>query len=740
MTETVTTIKRSICMFCHSHCNVGVHIKDGQLVKVEEDREHRHAATLAKLCRPCPRARNAPVWFYHPDRLNYPLKRAGERGEGKWRQISWDQALDEIAEKLIDIKNKFGAEAIATSSGTGRTTDEYRCRFFNLLGSPNHVGQGHICFGPANVASSLVCGGSSMSPARRNTMCTVMWGTNSPISIRRYWLYLSQSRKASGMKLIVIDPRRTGPAEEADIWLQLRPGTDCALAMGMINVIINEGLYDKKYVDKWCYGFDKLAERVKEYTPEKIAEITWVPADKIREATRIYATSKPALIDTYMGVEQLPNCIEALHARYILTAITGNFDIVGGEMLRRPNPTLISEFDVELNDILTEEQKAKQLGGDRFRLMSYRGYDLLIETARKVHSEFTRAHSAFAHPYMVYDAMITGKPYPVKAMITNASNPLVTQVNVKHVYKALKSLGLYVVMDYWRTPSAEIADYVLPAASWLERPNIWTWWDNSAVVEVGEAALPHQEPGKYDRRRDYDLWRGLGIRMGQQEYWPWQTLEEAYSYRLSRFGCTLEKFMTEKHGFDIPDMEERLYEKTGFGTPTGKLEMYSTILEKLGYDPLPKYIEPTEGPISNPELAREYPLILITGSRHQPFFHSEHRQIDPLRQMHPEPIMRLNPETASRLGIGDGDWVWVETSRGRVRQKCQYFDGIDPRVVDTQHGWWFPELPAEEPWLHGVWESNINVCTTDEPEHCNTISGGWPLRTLMCKVYKVKSY
>ena len=185
-------------------------------------------------------------------------------------------------------------------------------------------------------------------------------------------------------------------------------------------------------------------------------------------------------------------------------------------------------------------------------------------------------------------------------MITNASNPLVTQVNVKHVYKALKRLDLYVVMDYWMTPSAEIADYVLPAASWLERPIIWTWWDNSAVVEVGEAPMPHIVEGKYDRRRDYDLWRGLGMRMGQEEYWPWETLEDAYSYRLSRYGYTLEEFMTQKHGFDIPEMGEKLFEKEGFATPTGKLELYSTILEKLGYDPLPKYIEPTIGPVSDP--------------------------------------------------------------------------------------------------------------------------------------------
>jgi anaerobic selenocysteine-containing dehydrogenase len=232
----------------------------------------------------------------------------------------------------------------------------------------------------------------------------------------------------------------------------------------------------------------------------------------------------------------------------------------------------------------------------------------------------------------------------------------------------------------------------------------------------------------------------LGIRLGQEEYWPWKTLEEAYDYRLKPLGHNLEDFVTEKGGYFGFPLEYRKYEKKGFATPTGKVELYSTILEKLGYDPLPCFKEPPESPVSSPELAKEYPLILITGARFQPMYHSEKRQIDSLRKQHPQPVVQMNPQKAAELGINDQDWIWIETPRGRVRQKCQYFDGIDPRVVCAQHGWWFPELPGEEPWLHGVWESNINVVTDDDPEHCNTISGGWPLRGLLCKVYKVKKY
>ncbi len=733
-------VKKTICMWCHGNCEVNVHVKDGQLVKVVADEKYPGNKELhAQTVRSCPRAVKAADWFHHPDRLDYPLKRSGERGEGKWGQISWEQAMDEIADKLDEIRNKYGAEAIATSSGTARTHDEYRGRFFNLLGSPNNAGQGTICWGPANVVSAIVCGGSVVTASRPPTKCTIMWGTNPQQSMWRLWLNTVR-RQDVGEKLIVIDPRRTRTAERADLWLPIRPGTDCALAMAMINVIIEEELYDKEFVNKWCYGFDQLSERAKEYPPDKVAEISWIPADKIREVARTYATNKPSIIVNHMGIEQLPNGIEALHARYILTAITGNLDIRGGELIRRRHPSIVSNFEIELNNLMPAEQKAKQIGSDRFRLMSFPGYELTIESAQRTGSEFCRTHNCLAHAPSVYEAMITGKPYPIRAMITMSSNPLVTQANTKHVYKALKSLDLYVVMDYWLTPSAEIADYVPPAASWLERPAFWTRDDTHPIIEVGEAALPHQVPGQYDRRRDYDLWRGLGIRLGQGEYWPWETLEDAFNSRLAPLGYnSIEEFIAKKNGSDRARFEDKTYEKVGFATPTTKVELYSTILEKLGYDPLPKYIEPVESP-NNIELTKEFPLILITGARHQPFYHSEHRQVDSLRKMHPQPLVQINPKTASELGISDGDWVWIETPRGRVRQKCQYFDGIDPRVVSAQHGWWFPEMPGEEPWLRGVWQSNIDVVTNDDPEHCNQINGGWPLRTLMCKIYKVKSY
>lgn len=296
------------------------------------------------------------------------------------------------------------------------------------------------------------------------------------------------------------------------------------------------------------------------------------------------------------------------------------------------------------------------------------------------------------------------------------------------------------VLDFWMTPCAELADYVLPCASWLERPKLHTWSDTVAFVDGSEMVMPPKVEGKYDRWNDFDFWRALGIRLGQKKEWPWKTLEEAIDYRLSPMGLTLKQFMKEKGGFDVEPKAEKKYKTIGWGTPSGKMELYSNILEELGYDPLPQHYEPVESPVSNPELLKEYPLMAITGVRVLPYYHSEHRQIQSLRKRRPWPQMEINPETAAQLGIKDGDWVWIESQRGRIRQKAELFAGMDPGVVSVQHGWWYPEMPGEEPWLHGVWESNANVLTSGDPDQCCRINGAWPSRALLVKVYKVEAY
>ncbi len=677
---------------------------------------------------------------HHPDRINYPIKRQGERGSGKWQRLSWDQALDEIAAKIATIKKQYGAEAISSSCGTGyRTEETARTHFLQLLGTANVPGQSTICFGPRSVMADVIIGEFHNYALRPTTKCIVLLGVE-PLVSRPLIARIMLDAKKNGAKIITLDPRRTRSAAMSDVWLQVRPGTDCAVLMAMINVIINEGLYDREFVEKYCYGFDKLKERAAKYPPQAAESISGVPAEKIIEAARVYATNKPGSFIEGMGVEHLQNDTQVLQARWILAALAGNIDVPGGEELYGPHP-LIKTYSEIAPMRLSQAQKDKMIGEDKFRLFSWQAWGMVAQATKKVWGKPVGVPmvQARAHGPMVYRAMISGKPYPIRAMITLASNPMATQANVKLVHKALKSLDLYVVVDHWMTPCAELADYVLPAACWLERPILWDFNTYSSCMIAGEAALPASIPGEYDHRRDFDFWRGLGVRMGQAELWPWETQEDFYGELVKPMGMTHNEYVYKiRCGYKA--LKYKKYEQMGFGTPTGKVELYSTILEKLGYDPLPEYREPTETQVANPELAKEYPLTLITGGRVREFYHSEWRQIDSVRKRHPDPLLQIHPETAAKLGIQEGDWVWIETLRGRVRNKATLFDGMAPNIVHAEHGWWLPEMPGEEPWLHGVWHVNINVLMDDDPEICNPQMGTWPLRTALCRVYKAKTY
>ncbi|MEW6664552.1 MAG: molybdopterin-dependent oxidoreductase [Thermodesulfobacteriota bacterium] len=727
--------KRLICMQCHNACRLTATVDGGELISVEPDTGSPGSKSSSSVALGCPRRRNTVEYFYHPERLSYPLRRAGGRGENRWQAISWEDAFSEIGDRLRKIIDEHGPEAIATTSGTGRTHDEIRQRFFNLMGSPNHTGAGQICYGPFCVMSHVLFGWRVFPVVRDNTRCVLLWGGGGPRYWDVFWKSATKARRENGAKIIVIDPRGTDTVRHADLWLQLRPGTDCALALGMIRHIIEEGLYNKAFVDRWCHGFEELRERARSYTPEKVSEITWVPPDKIRRAAEWYATLTPGVTNHGMGIEHLPSVIETLHAHFILSALCGNVDEKGGDIFTTPYPGIIHEQAIAAHERLPEGQIQKTLGLDRFRLMSRRGYDLVQEHVQRVYGDeaFNRtSYEVFAHGPTLYRAIVTGKPYPVRGMITLSSNPMVTAPNTRLVHQALKSLDLYVVVDFFMTPSAQLADFVLPATTYLERPWLWTY----SGVAGSERAMPKTVPGKYDRRDDYDVWRGLGMQLGQQADWPWETLEDLYDFRLKPIGMTFREFM-DRGGFLGSPKEYHRYERGGFATATGRIELYSKTLEALGYDPLPQYHEPPESPVSRPDLAGEYPLILITGGRHQPFYHSEHRQMETLRKMHPDPIVQIHPETAKALEIREGDWVWIESPRGRIRQRCRIFEGMDPRVVHAQHGWWYPEEEGAEPSLYGVWKSNCNVLIDDDPEVCNPISGGWPLRGMLCRVYPV---
>ncbi|MFC1946189.1 molybdopterin-dependent oxidoreductase [Chloroflexota bacterium] len=731
-------IKKAGCCFCIATCGVLAHVEDGRLTKVVPDPEHRLSQGFG-----CMRLKYATKWLYHPDQLKHPLKRMGKRGEGKWQQITWEQAISEIAEKLNGLKAEYGPQTLSVIEGTYRGENLWaRSRFCNLFGNPQNVFHpGIICGLNCLAIDQAMMGDSVMAtPDIARTNCLVLSGNNPYGSAPRTVASIVKRRRKGPLKLIVIDPIVTRIAQDADIHLQIRPGTDAALFLGWINVIINENLYDKDFISKWTSGFDKLAARAREYPPDRVATITGIPAQQVIESARLYATTKPATILRGVAPDQIgPNSARPNHARSVLRALTGNIDVAGGDLIPAVGPIVdgkmfIRDAQMELSERLPQEMKKLQLGWEKAPLMTWPGYDMVNGPWQKRHNvSLPTMHRLGAFVPALWRAILEEKPYPVKAMIAWGGNPLMWAADTRKVYQAIVSpnLELDVVQDFWLTPHAQLADYVLPAASWLERPLCSTQEDFTDVVWGGERVLPPLG----ERKDDYTLFRDLGLAVGQSpEDWPWETLEELTTERLTPLGITYEEFVGA--GYILGTRKYKKYESEGFATASGKLELYSTVLKKLGGDPLPYYLEPPESPISNPELAKEYPLILTTGGRFMPMFHSEHRQLGiGMREKHPDPLLTIHPETAGKLGIRDGEWAWIETRRGKIRQKASLNTGIRPDVVNTEASWWFPEKPGEEPSLYGLWEANANVLTADGDEFCDPLTGGWANRALLCKVY-----
>jgi len=710
----------------HSQCRMRVRVEGGKVVEVwgdPTDPEGKGGLTL--------RGEHIRELLYAPDRLTYPMRRAGERGEDKWERISWDEALTTIADRLNEIKRQYGAEAIDFHHGhyhSGDILGTYLPRLANLIGTPNITNVSHVCHLPRVFLQFNIDFGAVFQPDLPHTRCLLLWGGNPAVTNKPQQIAIKEAR-ARGVKLMVVDPRVTSYAREADIHAQLRPGTDGALALGLLNVIITEGLYDKEFVEKWTVGFGRFARHIEDYPPEKVESITWVPADIVRKIARIYATTKPACISPRNALDQHTNASCAIRAVNILMAITGNLDVKGGNVFTIP--VSMGFEDLKLYEKLSPEAAQKKIGADKV-----------------LWSKLSDAWPS-AHAPSLWDAILNDDPYPVRAMMVMAANPALINANSNVVQTALRKLEFLVVADLFMTPTAELADIVLPACTFLEQTRVVTYdihadhgWNATSRLALSPKVV---EP-LGESWSDWKIICELGKRMGYAEYFSWKSREEAIDDELRPLGITCEKLEKHPEGFtitvppflyaqkrgfvggmvrgimklvafrDYPDMYKK-YEIQGFMTPSKKVEIYSERLDKFGHDPLPTYREPAESPLSRPDLAEEYPLILIAGTKLEAYTHSMMRNIPGLRKHAPENRLEIHPDTASRLRISDGENVKVTSPRGSIQCKANVTESIDPRVVHLHHGFE---------------ESNCNVLT--DHKAFDPITGSVGMKSLLCKV------
>ena len=700
---------KSACGLCSACCGILITVESGKPVGIKGDPESPpNRGGLCKI------GQASLEYLYHPNRLKYPLKRVGERGAGKWKSIGWDEAFSLTADALNKIKRESGPHAVVMVHGSAKgPIDTHLVRLANAFGTSNVVCSDHVCHVPRMLAAEFTFGFLPSPEYGHPPACVLFWGAN--IAATRSPIHRSfLEAREKGTKHIVIDPLKTGIAENADLWLPVKPGSDLTLALGMLHVLINEGLYNRDFTDHWTSGFERLKAHVQAYTPERVAEITWVPEERIVEAVRLYAESRPAHLEWGNALDHQTESFQTGRALSALMALTGNIGIPGGEVetlgsgFRDSDPNRESSQigirgrwaqELELRNKLSKEERQNKL--DAHLLPDFR----------------------YATPQSVIKAVLDKEPYPVRAMFVQASNPVLSWPNTKRVCQTMKRLDFLAVSDMFMTPTAALADVVYPASSYLE-------YDGVQMTPMGTIAQMQQKVAQIGEcRSDHEIINGLAHRMGLGEYF-WRKIDDFWDAVLEPIHLTFSEFKTRGRytGTGTPKQYKR-YEKAGFRTPSGKVELYSLELKQLGFDPLPGKQEPSE---AAPDPGRVFPL-LCTTRKLAVYRHSGGRQISSLRTSHPDPVVIIHPQTAMTLGVAEGEWAYIETAQGRIRQKVQVSACVDPRVVVADYAWWFPERGEAD--LFGLMESSYNLLTNDMPPF-NKEVGSFSIRGLACKVSK----
>jgi anaerobic selenocysteine-containing dehydrogenase len=688
-------VRNSVCYMCGSGCPIRIYVRDGKAIRIEN---------IDPRMKSCPRWRATLDFVYHPDRLKYPLKLLGNRGSGSFKRISWDEALNTIADNLRRIASHYGPESAVFFISDAKESVPYYHRLAHVFGSPNFCTGTSNCFTAAWLAATLTYGKDYGLLVEQEdpfadplTRCKLVWGSGILHSSPKQWKDFLTA-KQSGLKVIVVDPLCTKIASMADFHLQLRPGTDGALALSLINVIINKHLYDLEFVEKWTVGFDSLRSLVKEYPPDQAEKITGVPAEKIEGAAILYATQKPAnLIAGPVATTHCSNGVQNHRAIILLPALTGNLDVKGGNH-RYSTP-------VPLNNITLHEQAAglpPGIGADRFPIWTRLREEMQANT--------------------LAERIDSGIPYPIKALFGSGLN-IMFFPNTNRLIKSLQSLEFIVVSEYFHNTATQFADIVLPIASWLERPILLT---NPVLLTNKERRIRLIEPIIDPLGECWPEWRivfELAKRLGLSDKFWGGDFEKSLDFILEPSGITVKDLKRYPEGIEYSEViyPPKYYERVGFQTPSGKIEIASSILPQFGHDSLPVYKEPIESPLSRPDLMKLFPLVLTSGARSLAFTHSQYRNIPQLRRIMPEPLMQINPEDANPRDIKSGDTVAVSSLRGNIKLKAEVTDIIMPGAVHIPHHW--------------SGEANVNILIDDRD--LDPISGFAPFKSQLCQVKKV---
>jgi cysteine desulfurase NifS len=717
--DRAVTWKRGVCGICPAGCWVDVGLgDDGALVDIRAERNE----PLGMICR---RGAHAPEIVYSEHRLRHPMRRVGPKGTQSFERISWDQAYDLIFDRLQAIKSESGPEATAIYTGRG-AFELSLCDFYqpkgvavssasNVLfpfGSPNTMGVGALCYVSfAMIAPHVTMGRMlvDMFVDIEHADLLVVWGANPATDSPPLDMHRLEAAARRGARVVVIDPRRTETVRRTGAeWIPIRPGTDAALALGLIHVLLDEELHDEAFAHDWTHGFDELEGYVQHFGPAVVEDITGIPAETVRDLGRSLGRATGACPIMYTGLEYSNSGIQAIRAVHTLFALAGHLDVPGGIGLAMRG----SHFPINRSSNIANPAPDRAVARDRLPLYThYRGE---------------------GHATGLIDAVLNGDPYRIRALIIHGGSILTSWPQTPIWRETLAKLDFLVTIDRQLTADAAYADVVLPATTMFEIDSYMTYGPvfrlrERMIEPVGEA------------RNDYLIMAELAARLGYGERFP-QSEEAMIRQALDGSGFTLEDVRAAggQVRIDAPMMEYRKWEKgglrpdgqPGFDTPTGKFEIWSTTLEDYGYEPLPKYTEPVEGPRAAPALARSFPLVFNSGARPQTDFRSQHHGIPGLVKDHPEPTVEINPGDAATRGIVHGDLVEVRTPRGAVAFRAVVNGQIMAGAVECSMGGGTPVGPKA--WQ----ERNVNELT--DLSNRDEITGFPVYKALLCEVVKVE--
>lgn len=783
------------CALCVSRCGSIAVVEDGRFVALEPDPSHPTGQAL------CAKGRAAPEIVYHQDRLLYPLKRTRPKGDADpgWKRISWEEALDYTAARMRQLAAESGPESVAfatASPSTSASDDSFAWieRLRRAFGSPNHTASVELCGWGRYMATTYTFGDSvpgRYMPDLERSGCILFWGYNPNLARLAHAVQTSAALRR-GARLIVVDPRRVGPANKADIWLRVRPGTDAALALGIAHVMIDRGWYDRAFIRDWTNGpllvrtdsgrflrqsdvsgvdgnggylvWDEASDRPMTYDPATggYAEDGVEPAligdfaiagtqdriearpvfDILVESCRRYS---PERVEAICGVprEQVIDAARLLWearpvAYYAWSGVEMQTNATHIARAIGQLYALTGSFDAPGGNVLFAPVPSVNVEGADL-LPRDRGAPALGFEERPLGP----SRWQYVTSDELYRGILDRHPYPVRGLVGFGANVLMAHADSRRGRKALQALDFYVHADLFMNPTAELADIVLPVASAFEREGLRIGFEVSAEAQAHVQLRPRVVEPRGEARSDTRIVFDLACRLGLEEHFWDGDIDEGYRHRLRPSGISLEKLRANRGGVRLPlqTRYRKFAERTrgsprGFDTPTRKIELYSETLLDAGYPPLPEFEEPAVSPTAKPDLARRFPLVL-TCAKHTLFCETQHRALASLRRRARDPEVELHPATAATRKIEPGQWVHIETPLGRVRARARLNDSLDPNVACGQHGWWQAcaeiDAPGYDPF--GSDGANFNLIIGNDA--IDPISGSVPHRAYMCEIRPV---